>query len=190
MLFNFSEITLPAIPDRLQGPAFEHFKGTMSSLMFAQRLEVFNSESSRDAPWKPLSQAQTDRRNEKLERVSNADLQRQAEKGFTRVKILQDTGTLRQSFTPETGPGNAYKHVELGEDFVRNSTNVNYARIHNQGGVIYPKKGKYLVFPLAGGGMAFATKVTIPARPYDQFTDANEAELAELTELYLNGQLR
>jgi phage gpG-like protein len=189
MRFEFSEITLPEIPDRLSGPRFQEFKGSMSALLFSQRLEVFNSESSRDGPWKPLSQIQMDQRLKSLERVDSWRQQQLASKGFAKVKILQDKGTLRQSFTPETGPGNAYKHVELGEDFVRVSTNVPYARIQNQGGTIVPVRAKALAFQGANGQMIFAKKVTIPARPFDQFTDANEEELAELTEAYLNGKL-
>jgi len=189
MLFEFNEIRLPEIPNKLEGPRFEKFKRDMASKMFSQRLDTFNAESSRDGPWKPLSDLQSKRRDEKLARVSPERLATLAAKGFSRVKILQDKGTLRQSFTPESGPGNAFKHVEIQEDSVRIITNLPYARIQNQGGTIYPKKGKFLVFPGPGGGLIFAKKVTIPARPYDQFTDEQEADLAELTEHYLNGEL-
>jgi phage gpG-like protein len=190
MLFEFNEITLPEIPNKLEGVSFEKFKGDMSAKLFSQRLEVFNAESSRDGPWKPLSQLQQERREAKLGSVTRLRQQQLAGKGFAKVKILQDRGVLRQSFTPESGPGNAFRHVELGEDFVRISTNVEYARIHNKGGVIRPVKAAALVFQAPGGGLIFAKKVTIPARPFDEFTDANEAELAELTEHYLNGRLR
>jgi phage gpG-like protein len=189
MLFEFSEITLPAIPNKLEGDRFEKFKADISAKMFSQRLDVFEAQASRDGAWKPLSQIQSEKREQKLDKISNARLEDLSRKGFTRVKILQDTGILRQSFTPETGPGNAFKHVEIAEDYVRNSTNVEYARIQNQGGTILPKKGKFLVFLAADGRKIFAKKVTIPARPYDQFTDEQEAELVELTEGYLNGKL-
>lgn len=189
MLFEFSEITLPEIPNKLTGPRYEKFKRDLSALMFSGRLDVFNSEASRDGPWKPLSQIQEDKRAQKLNRVPNWREQQLAGKGFRRVKILQDTGTLRQSFTPETGPGNSFKHVEIGESFVRNSTNVKYARIQNFGGTIVPVNAKALMFRTASGAMVFAKKVTIPARPFDQFTDTQEDDMAELTELYLNGKL-
>ncbi|MGZ3686697.1 MAG: phage virion morphogenesis protein [Bdellovibrionota bacterium] len=186
MRFEFSEITVPAIPNKLEGAKFEQFKGSMSAVMFSQRLEVFNAQASRDGPWKPLSQHQAQNRTAKLEHVSEFRQKQLAGKGYQKIKILQDKGTLRQSFTPEMGPGNSFKHVELGEDFVRNSTNVEYARIQNQGGSI--------LHPGTENGFGRKIKIqpyliTIPARPFDQFTDENEKELAELTELYLNGQL-
>lgn len=43
---------------------------------------------------------------------------------------------------------------------------VRYALIHEIGGVIKPVRAKALAIPLAGGGVAFAQSVTIPARPY------------------------
>lgn len=186
MLFEFSEITLPSIPNKITGPKFEELKRTLSALMFSQRLDTFDAEAGRDGPWKPLSQVQNDRRELKLEKISAQREKDLAKKGFNRIKILQDTGILRQSFTPETGPGNAFKHVELGEDFVRISTNLPYARIQNKGGTIVPKTKKTLVFHGADGAAIFAKKVTIPARPFDEFTDSQEKELAELTETYLN----
>lgn len=45
-------------------------------------------------------------------------------------------------------------------------TNKVYGAVHQFGAVIRPKSAKALVFKLAGGGLVFAKKVTIPARPY------------------------
>lgn len=45
-------------------------------------------------------------------------------------------------------------------------TNVKYARIHHEGGIIYPREKKALAFRLANGRFVIAKKVTIPARPY------------------------
>ncbi len=55
------------------------------------------------------------------------------------------------------------------------------ARIHQLGGVITPVKAKALVFR-AGGKTVFAKKVTIPARPYLGFSDANLAVLKGIAE--------
>lgn len=41
-----------------------------------------------------------------------------------------------------------------------------YALIHELGGVIKPVNAKALAIPQAGGGVAFVSSVTIPARPY------------------------
>lgn len=45
-------------------------------------------------------------------------------------------------------------------------TNLAYARIHEFGGTIKPKKAKRLVFRIANGEFRSATEVKIPARPY------------------------
>ena len=186
MLFKFSEITMPPVPNKCEGADFERLKGDLSAKMFAQRLAVFEAQGGASGPWKPLSQIQQEKRNQKLDRVSDARQAELAAKGFHGVKILQDTGLLRQSFTPESGAGNEFKHVEIGEDFIRNSTNVKYAAIQNFGGVIVPVKAKALCFADAGGALIFAKRVTIPARPFDEFSDQDEEELAEVTEHYLN----
>lgn len=44
-------------------------------------------------------------------------------------------------------------------------TNVVYARIHELGGTIVPKNGPFLKFNI-GGRWIFASKVTMPKRPY------------------------
>lgn len=43
---------------------------------------------------------------------------------------------------------------------------LNYALIHELGGVIVPKKAKALAIPQKDGSVRFVKKVTIPARPY------------------------
>ena len=45
-------------------------------------------------------------------------------------------------------------------------SNLPYARIHQLGGVIVPKKAKKLVFKGSDGATRAVDKVTIPARPY------------------------
>jgi phage gpG-like protein len=41
-----------------------------------------------------------------------------------------------------------------------------YARIQQQGGDVYPKKGKFLIFPGRGGRLVYKEHVKIPPRPY------------------------
>lgn len=67
------------------------------------------------------------------------------------------TNRLRGSITSEV---RGEKTLELVV-----GTNVIYARIHEFGGVIVPKKAKFLHF-IVGGREVFAKKVTIPKRPY------------------------
>ncbi len=51
-------------------------------------------------------------------------------------------------------------------DKVMVGSNVEYARIHQLGGTILPKKAKRLIFKGRGGKTVSAKQVTIPARPY------------------------
>ena len=68
---------------------------------------------------------------------------------------LRDTGRLVRSITSKPDD----KGVSIG-------TNVFYARVHQRGATITPKKAKRLVFPGPGGKLIFAKKVTVPARPF------------------------
>ena len=68
------------------------------------------------------------------------------------------TGHLRRGITLEAIDDFA---VKVGVDLAT----VPYARIHEFGGVIKPKNGKYLVFEI-NGQKVFAKSVTMPARPY------------------------
>ena len=60
------------------------------------------------------------------------------------------------------------------------SANIPYASIHEYGGTIYPKKGKYLRFPIAGKWVT-VRKVVIPARPL--ITPAIEENLPKIGEI-------
>lgn len=60
------------------------------------------------------------------------------------------SGTLRRSI-----------RMKQGEDMVRVGTNLIYARIQDQGGVIRPKKAKFLRFKINGRWIT-TKKVTIP----------------------------
>ena len=72
---------------------------------------------------------------------------------------LRDTGRLQRSIVFDANK----KQVEIG-------TNVLYAPTHQFGAVIKPKKGPFLIFPVAGPGgkkrFVFARQIEIPARPF------------------------
>ncbi|OED40226.1 phage virion morphogenesis protein [Endozoicomonas sp. (ex Bugula neritina AB1)] len=70
-------------------------------------------------------------------------------------RILSDTGRLRNSLSYKTGDD----EVEIG-------TNILYAKTHQFGATIRPKKAKVLAFPGPDGKTIFAKQVTIPARPF------------------------
>ncbi|WP_299392768.1 phage virion morphogenesis protein [uncultured Desulfovibrio sp.] len=70
-------------------------------------------------------------------------------------QTLTDTGRLRDSIEYAA----TTNKVMVGSNLV-------YARIHQEGGTITPRKAKKLVFTGRGGKKAAVDKVIIPARPY------------------------
>jgi phage virion morphogenesis protein len=86
--------------------------------------------------------------------------------------LIKD-GHLRDSIT----------HNVDGDTVVVGSDRI-YAAIHQFGGEIKPKSGKFLVFQ-AGAGMVFARKVDIPSRPFLGLSSTDEEILLGIAEDYL-----
>lgn len=78
----------------------------------------------------------------------------------------------------DTGPQVSSRSVEIG-------TNVEYAAIHQFGGVIRARRAKALRVP----GIGFRKSVTIPARPYLGLSDTDERVIQDLTEDWLRKKL-
>jgi phage gpG-like protein len=104
---------------------------------------------------------------------------------------LKDRGTLSQSMGPRNDglhPGHAtgsiLRMTGALEGTVTVGTNIAYAAIQNDGGVIYPKTAKALRFKCRGKWV-FAKKVTIPARPFNDWTREDGKELVETIENYI-----
>jgi phage virion morphogenesis protein len=70
--------------------------------------------------------------------------------------------------------GSIYHVADASE--VRIGSGLVYAAIHQFGGTIVPKKARKLVFTLRGKTV-FATRVTMPARPYLGVSAENAAEI-------------
>lgn len=92
-------------------------------------------------------------------------------------QTLRDTGLLQSSVT--------FMADRRGLDFGVIGSNLKYARIHQYGGVIRPKKGRALTFTLADGSYVQVKKVVIPARPYIGVSTEDEADLVALTIEYM-----
>ncbi len=75
-------------------------------------------------------------------------------------KTLTDKDQLKDSISSQVQG----KTVQVG-------TNKEYARIHQFGGEIKPKKGKYLKFKNSGGGYSQVKQVTMPPRPFIGISD-------------------
>lgn len=81
--------------------------------------------------------------------------QAEANRAGTPGQPLRDTGRLNRSIVSQSDA-----------DGVTVGTNVKYARVHQFGATIKPRKKPFLVFPGPSGQMIFAKRVTIPARPF------------------------
>lgn len=88
---------------------------------------------------------------------------------------LHDTGRLMRSITEEPAPS----QVEIGSNMI-------YAGVHQTGARIVAKNAKALSFTLANGETAKVGAVTIPARPYLGISEAERADITDLTTLYFD----
>lgn len=96
-------------------------------------------------------------------------------------KTLVNTGKLRASMTSEVGD----TEVRTGVDGANLSSK--YAATHQFGATIEAGPGKFLVFTGSDGGLVFAKKVTIPARPFVGFDDQDVADIDDLWTEALKG---
>lgn len=92
--------------------------------------------------------------------------------------ILRASLMLQRSITFEAGPG-----------FVMWGSNRIYAAIHQFGGTIVPKSAKALVFKLSTG-IVRVQSVTIPARPYLGFGEAERVITLDVVETFIENALR
>lgn len=76
-----------------------------------------------------------------------------------------------------------------GGSSVEVGTNRVYARIHQLGGEILPKRADHLVFRL-GGRTVKAGKVTIPARPWLGISAGDREEIAAIVEHFIAAAAR
>ena len=94
-------------------------------------------------------------------------------------QTLTDTGRLRRSVDYAATPGK----VMVG-------SNLKYARIHQKGGTITPKKAKKLVFTGRDGKKVAVDKVTLPARPYLGISDEDLKEVKDTMADFLKGAFK
>jgi phage virion morphogenesis protein len=87
---------------------------------------------------------------------------------------LSDSGRLGDSITRRASRDEA----EVG-------TNVLYARIHQLGGKIKPKRGEFLVFRV-GGDLIFAREVTMPKREFLGVDAEDEVEIGAIVQDYVD----
>lgn len=94
-------------------------------------------------------------------------------------ETLTKTGALRKSID-----------YAATSDKVMVGSNLPYARIHQKGGTIKPKKAKKLVFKGRGGKKVAVDEVTIPARPYLGVSADDMKEVRETISDFLAGTFK
>jgi phage virion morphogenesis protein len=99
-------------------------------------------------------------------------------------KILTDTARLRNSID-----------YAIAGDTILAGSNAMYALIHQKGGTITPKKGKYLKFKVGGkggkgGNWISAKQVTIKARPYLGISKSDWEEIAATIRDFIGGAFK
>lgn len=94
-------------------------------------------------------------------------------------QTLTDTGRLSKSID-----------YAATSNKVMVGSNLAYARIHQKGGVITPKKAKRLIFKGSDGQTVSADKVTIPARPYLGVSDEDMEEVKAVMADFLAGAFK
>ena len=190
-IFEFSQLKFPELENKLDRDGTQRLLNNIVALMLSQRLDIFDKEGG-DDKWKPLSD---DSFNARINKIANTKIRNLARKGKkipdqlnirkTSVKILQDKGLLRQSFSAARGSGNMYRFTYTTDSEAGLESHLPYAAIQNFGGTIVPKTKKALSFFNSHGMRVFARKVTIPARPFNQFREADLKELQELISNFL-----
>jgi phage gpG-like protein len=91
-------------------------------------------------------------------------------------KTMVDRAHLRQSITHQVGD----KEVEVGVGVNAGGNVARKAAALQFGAHVTPKKGPFLIFTGADGGLVFARSVDIPARPYIGFDDQDVSDLEDL----------
>lgn len=104
---------------------------------------------------------------------------------------LKDRGTLAQSMGPRNdgmrpgkGVGSIVRMSGGLDGDVTIGTNLAYAAVQNYGATIVPVRAKALRFKCRGQWI-FRKKVTIPARPFADWTREDEEELVETVENFV-----
>lgn len=100
--------------------------------------------------------------------------QRYVQRHVAGGKILQRSGDLKKSI--EIG------HV--GDSYVEIGSSLPYARIHQLGGVVRPKRHRFLFVPTAGGFLRLR-EARIPARPFLMVQDEDMRAIVLATRDYI-----
>lgn len=170
MRLVFDTPQLPPLTNAFSPIKLLEVKRDIVALLFTQMLERFDREEDFEGQqWERLKSNQFNRRNKKIKNP--------AKKG--NIKVLQDDGTLRQSWTQQGAEGNEI--INRGNE-TGIGTNIVYAQIHDQGGFIqHPGTNNGF-----GKGIEIAPyKIEMPRRQMTGFSTRNLKEIEELIDSHL-----
>ena len=161
---------IPNIKNPMIGSNFALLQRDILALLFTQMLTRFEEGTDADGiKWEKLKRDQFRRRDKKIRNPSK--------KG--QIKILQDDGTLRQSWTQEGAEGN---EVIQTSSEVGIGSNVEYVRTHNEG-LTLQHPGTDNGF---GMGIEIAPyKIQMPKRQMTGYSLRDEKEIQELIDSHL-----
>jgi phage gpG-like protein len=126
-VLEFSQFKLGVFEDKLTTEKRRILLGSISGLMLSQRLEVFNDQGGL-SKWQALSPKYAAYKARKY--------------GGKSSKILSASDALKQSFTPENGPGSSFREVSVTDQEASISSHMPYAAIQNFGGVIFKNNSR------------------------------------------------
>lgn len=175
---SFSEVL--EFANVFEGERYERLKKTLLSTMLRQKDKLFAKGADPDGnQWAPLSKKAMARRMKKVTRNDVNDLKKK-DPNFADVKVLQDTGALRNSLTDAAAP---YSGARIETDELAVGTSLPYAKIHNYGGIIQ--------HPGTENGFGMGIKIRpytidIPARPYIGFGNEDQSQVSEVIEQAMN----
>lgn len=207
-IFEFSELTLPAVENKLEPRKARRLMASIGSLMLGQRYDTFNEEGKDvSPPWAPLSR-----------RYAAWKLKKHRGKSS---KILSLSNALRMSFSASSAratkpDGDGSLTVSESEAMIE--THVPYAAALNYGAQrtikageregevtlkkfekgkkrgrhafaspdeMGPGKNFSLVRRSWKVNRSYATYVTLPARRFDTFSENDTGEIRELIEDFI-----
>lgn len=160
MKLEFTFLSIKPTDDIFKGEKFEQLKRSLLSIMVRQKDMLFKKGQDPDGnawqPLKPLSESRKQSKNtSKKKKVSS--------------QILVDTGLLKNSIA-QLGAQDSVQRID-GNDIIL-GTNVEYAAIHNFGGIIERKSSLQIKD-------APTIKIEIPARPFIGIGNEDEEKLTE-----------
>lgn len=203
-LFEFSTLSLPAIDNKLAPPLARRLMASIGALMLSQRYETFNDEGKNTSPpWAPLSRRYAQAKLKKYRGKSSkilggrGDLRQSFSSRSARASKPDGDGSLSVTETEATLESHvpyAKIHNEGGTILKKNTRQEMDFKVYTKGKragqhAFASKKdvekgdGKsHSIVRRRVSSHSMGTYITIPARPFDQFSERDTDEIRKLIE--------